>query len=56
MARARTLLVCEISEVTGESKSVVEEQITDALHLGKTGLSRDLKLAPISSRRATQKD
>jgi CarD family transcriptional regulator len=36
MARARKLLVCEISEVTGESKSVVEEQITDALHLDKT--------------------
>lgn len=36
MARARRLLVCEISEVTGESKSAVEEQITEALHLGRT--------------------
>jgi CarD family transcriptional regulator len=36
MARARRLLVCEISEVTGESKSVVEEQITEALQLGRT--------------------
>src|ERR687896_2187440 len=30
MARARRLLVCEISEVTGESKCVVEEQISEA--------------------------
>jgi RNA polymerase-interacting CarD/CdnL/TRCF family regulator len=36
MARARRLLVCEISEVTGESKSMVEEQITEALHFGRT--------------------
>lgn len=36
MARARKLLVCEISEVTGESKTAVEEQITTALHLGRT--------------------
>lgn len=36
MARARRLLVCEISEVTGESKTAVEEQITRALHLGRT--------------------
>lgn len=36
MARARRLLVCEISEVTGESRSAVEEQISEALHLGRT--------------------
>jgi RNA polymerase-interacting CarD/CdnL/TRCF family regulator len=34
LARARRLLVCEISEVTGESKSVVEEQISQALRAG----------------------
>ena len=35
LARARRLLVCEISEVTGEQKSVVEDQVTKALHSGK---------------------
>jgi RNA polymerase-interacting CarD/CdnL/TRCF family regulator len=35
LARARRLLVCEISEVTGKSKSVVEEQVTEALHVGR---------------------
>jgi RNA polymerase-interacting CarD/CdnL/TRCF family regulator len=35
LARARRLLVCEISEVTGKSKSVVEEQVTEALHVAK---------------------
>ena len=35
LARARRLLVCEIAEVTGESKTAVEEQVTDALHVGR---------------------
>jgi RNA polymerase-interacting CarD/CdnL/TRCF family regulator len=36
LGRARKLLVCEIAEVTGESKTAVEEQVTDALHIGKS--------------------
>ena len=35
LARARTLLVCEISEVTGESKRAVEEQVSEALRAGR---------------------
>ncbi len=35
LARARRLLVCEISEVTGESKSAVEEQVSEALRVGR---------------------
>jgi RNA polymerase-interacting CarD/CdnL/TRCF family regulator len=35
LARARKLLVCEISEVTGESKSAVEEQVSEALRAGR---------------------
>ena len=34
--RARKLLICEISEVTGETKSVAEKQVDQALELGKT--------------------
>lgn len=36
LARARRLLVCEISEVTGEQKSTVEHQVTVALRSGKS--------------------
>jgi RNA polymerase-interacting CarD/CdnL/TRCF family regulator len=35
LTRARRLLVCEISEVTGESRTSVEDQVTRALHLGR---------------------
>lgn len=35
LARARRLLVCEIAEVTGESKTAAEEQVTNALHVGR---------------------
>ena len=34
--RARKLLICEISEVMGETKSVAEEQVNKALELGDT--------------------
>ena len=36
LTRARRLLVCEISEVTGESRTAVEDQVTQALHVGRT--------------------
>jgi len=38
LARARKLLVCEISEVTGEPRSAVEEQINNALQARKINL------------------
>jgi RNA polymerase-interacting CarD/CdnL/TRCF family regulator len=31
LSRARRLLVCEISEVTGEPKTIAEEQVDQAL-------------------------
>jgi RNA polymerase-interacting CarD/CdnL/TRCF family regulator len=34
--RARRILICEISEVMGETKSAAEEQVDKALELGKT--------------------
>lgn len=37
LERARKLLVCEISEVTGETKSAVEEQVDKALKGQKGG-------------------
>jgi RNA polymerase-interacting CarD/CdnL/TRCF family regulator len=33
--RARRILVCEISEVTGETKGAAEEQVDQALHVRK---------------------
>jgi RNA polymerase-interacting CarD/CdnL/TRCF family regulator len=36
LARARTLLVCEISEVMGGPKSVAEEQVDQFLRTGKS--------------------
>lgn len=35
LVRARRLLVCEISEVTGDSKGAVEEQVDHALGIGR---------------------
>jgi RNA polymerase-interacting CarD/CdnL/TRCF family regulator len=35
LARARRLLVCEISEVTGKSRTAVEDQVSEALHVGR---------------------
>jgi len=35
LVRARTLLVCEISEVMGETKSAAEEQLDQALRARK---------------------
>ena len=35
LVRARKLLVCEISEVMGETKSAAEEQVDQALRAGK---------------------
>jgi CarD family transcriptional regulator len=35
--RARRILICEISEVMGETRIAAEEQVDKALELGKTG-------------------
>jgi CarD family transcriptional regulator len=44
LEKAKRLLVCEISEVTGESKEMVEEQVTNALKARKdTGPLPDCK-------------
>jgi CarD family transcriptional regulator len=40
LARARNLLICEISEVMGETKSAAEERVDRALNARKTGTVR----------------
>jgi len=48
LVRARTLLVCEISEVMGEAKSAAEEQVEQALRARKIAVvSRKLNYQPI---------
>jgi RNA polymerase-interacting CarD/CdnL/TRCF family regulator len=48
LVRARTLLVCEISEVMGETKSAAEEQVDQALRARKIAVvSRKPNYQPI---------
>jgi RNA polymerase-interacting CarD/CdnL/TRCF family regulator len=47
--RARKFLICEISEVMGESRNAAEERIDEALKSKREGARMDMCNHPISS-------